>query len=66
MIRESAYDQLLDHIDEFHSELIADLETGSHHFNNAVAGEFVKQHPILMAWVTRLFALKSELLQEDQ
>jgi hypothetical protein len=48
---------LLDHIAEFPNELMADLETGSHHSNNMAAELFNKRHPSLVKWAEQLSKL---------
>lgn len=56
-------EELIEHIREFHNELGADLETGSHHRNNQASEEFNRNHPYLMKWVTELFKKTDELDQ---
>lgn len=45
---------LINTIQEGPNELGADLETGSHHRNNAAAAEFAKNYPNLVAWMNRV------------
>ena len=51
------YKELAEHIEEYHSALEADLETGSHYRNNAAAKEYAANHPFLGRWTAKLFAL---------
>lgn len=51
------FKELAEHIEEYHSELEADLETGSHWRNNAAHAEYAAKHPFLGRWTAKLFAI---------
>lgn len=56
--------ELLEAVFEIPNAISGDLETGSHHFNNAASEAFAKKHPGLMA-ALMLVAVHAQRLGES-
>jgi hypothetical protein len=52
---------LLNEIQELPNEIMSDLETGSHRFNNVASEKFNKNYPSLTAQISKIIKLANEL-----
>jgi hypothetical protein len=55
---------LIEEVLELPNTVTADLETGSHHWNNAAAKHFNKEYPLLVAHINKLVQLAAQLREE--
>lgn len=60
----AALGELFEHIEQYANEIGADLETGSHEWNNAVSAEFAKQHKYQRIWAEKLARLVEAVKHE--